>query len=78
MRTRLSAKIDLVNNLCGLPLSPRDDTGHSIDPNLTSFGKLYSTVSPNSYHMEPCLLNRGIVLFSLRTCVYLYGPWFTY
>ncbi|XP_019851718.1 PREDICTED: dedicator of cytokinesis protein 2-like isoform X2 [Amphimedon queenslandica] len=43
IRTRLSAKIDLVNNLCEQPLSPRDDTGHSIDPTVTSFGSLYST-----------------------------------
>ena len=45
MKTRLSAKIDLVNSLCGLPLTVRDNNGHVIDPQLTSIQKLYSTVS---------------------------------
>ena len=46
MRIRLSAKIDLVNQLCELPLTPRDNNGRVIDPLTTSIQKIFTTVRP--------------------------------
>jgi hypothetical protein len=43
MKTRLTAKIDQVNNLCQLPLTARDNSGHIIDPHLTSIQTLFTT-----------------------------------
>ena len=44
MRTKLTAKIDQINNMCSLPLSPRDTQGQPIDPFVTSVHDLYTTV----------------------------------
>ena len=52
MKTRLSAKIDLVNQLCELPLTPRDNNGRIIDPLTTSIQKIFSTVSKTSNSLQ--------------------------
>ena len=45
MRTKLTAKIDLINDMCSLPLCPRNIQGQPVDPFITSVHDLYTTVS---------------------------------
>ena len=43
--TKLSSKIDVVNELIGLPLNPRGNSGAAVDPHAFSIHQLYLIVS---------------------------------
>ena len=59
MRTKLTAKIDQINNMCSLPLNPRDIQGQPVNPFTTSIQDIHTTVSGLS-RMGP---SRCLILF---------------